>query len=88
MSDSHDFCRLTLKDSRGEAKLTGIKLPKRITALRTSFVTRTQWFVESEGFKGEFFTGDCAFEAKTKFVRAIIDGFKLTPDTRKAEAAE
>lgn len=85
MSDTHDFCRQTLRDVRGEAKLTGVKLPKHVTALVTDRVGRSQYFIESEGFKGEYFNGDCAFDAKTKFFRAVIDGlegatsFKLEP---------
>jgi hypothetical protein len=81
MSDSHDFCRETLKAARKEAKEANIQLPKRITALQgTTCITRTQFFIEAEGVKGEFYCGDCAFEAKTKYVRAIIDG-TLTPES-------
>jgi len=75
MSDQHDFCRATLKAAREEAKNAKITLPKRITALQgTSCITRTQFWIEAEGVKGEFYFGDCAFDAKTKYVRAIIDG--------------
>lgn len=93
MSDSHDFCRATLKAAREEAKEAKIVLPKRITALQgTTSITRTQWWIEADGVKGELYFGDCAFDAKTKYVRAIIDG-TLKPETaeffdgRAADAA-
>ena len=83
MSDSHDFCRETLRAARQEAKETEVSLPKHITALRgTTCLTNTQFFIEADGVKGEFYHGDCSFEAKTKYVRAIIDG------TLKPQAAE
>jgi hypothetical protein len=83
MSDSHDFCRVTLKAAREEAKEAKIILPKRITALQgTTCITNGQYFIEADGVKGEFYYGDCAFDAKTKYVRAIIDG------TLKPQAAE
>ena len=93
MSDSHDFCRETLRAARQEAKEEGVSLPNHITALRgTTCITNTQFFIEADGVKGEFYHGDCTFEAKTKYIRAIIDG-ELKPeaaeffDGRAADAA-
>lgn len=74
MSGYHDFCRAALKQIRQEAKTAGISLPLRITALLINNTGRSPYFIEAQGFRGEFYYGDCAFEAKTKYFRDIIDG--------------
>jgi hypothetical protein len=80
--DSHDFCRETLRLARKEAKDSGVMLPKHITALPgTTVISNNQWFIEAEGVKGEFYHGDCSFEAKTKYVSDIVNGkLKLVKD--------
>jgi len=70
----HDFCRATLKAARKEAKEANIVLPKHITALVTAKIGGGTYFIEADGVKGEFYSGDCTFDAKTKYVRNIIDG--------------
>lgn len=69
----HDFCRALLRDSRAEAKGKGVKLPKRITALRSSGV-RGQFFVET-GVRSQsrWVTADCAYHARSIFISQFID---------------
>lgn len=74
MSDSHDYCRIALKLIRKEAKDQGIALPKNITALVTSTIGGGTYFIEADGVKGEIICGDCAFDAKTIYLRRIVDG--------------
>lgn len=74
MSD-HDFCRAFLQAARADAKNRDIRLPKHITALRgTTVITNTQFFIEADGFKCEFYHGCCTFEAKSKYIDDIITG--------------
>ncbi len=69
MSD-HAFCQTLLRLSREEAKEKHVNVPKRITALGAD---RHQFFIEADGIKGEYVNGDCAYEAKAKFIHFLID---------------
>lgn len=69
MSD-HGFCCTLLRLAREEAKDKHVVIPKRITALRAD---KRQFFIEANGMKGEYFSGDCAFEAKAKFIHSLVD---------------
>lgn len=71
MTDTNvSFCQYLLKGARSEAKKAGVKLPKRITALRSD---RKQFFIEADGINGEYFEGDNAYDAKAKFIYALVD---------------
>ncbi len=69
MSD-HAFCQTLLRLAREEAKEKQVSIPKRITALRAD---RHQFFIEADGIKGEYISGDCAWEAKAKFIHSLVD---------------
>jgi hypothetical protein len=87
--DCHDFCRATLQAARQEAKASSIVLPKHITALNTGITGRGQWFIEADEVRGEMYYGDCAFEAKTKYIRDIIDGkLKLQTQVERSSAGD
>lgn len=81
----HDFCRAFLQSSRKDAKDRNIQLPKHITALRgTTVISNTTYFIEADVFKGEFYHGCCAFEAKQKYIDDIITGkLKLETEVRQ-----
>jgi hypothetical protein len=66
----HAFCQSLLRLAREEAKEKAVSIPKRITALRAD---RHQFFIEADGMKGEYVSGDCAYEAKAKFIHLLID---------------
>ena len=68
--NDHAFCQTLLRLAREEAKEKHVQLPKRITALRAD---RHQFFIEANGMKGEYVSGDCAYEAKAKFIHLLID---------------
>lgn len=74
MSDQHDLCRQELKAARTHYKQSRIPIPKHITALRTQVVTRTEWFIEADGVRGEFVRGCCAFDAKARYIHDIVNG--------------
>lgn len=44
MNENLIFCRLLLSEARAQAKRQGVKLPKRITAMRSD---KTWFFVEA-----------------------------------------
>ena len=67
---NHAFCRILLSHARQEAKQNSVKVPKRITALRSD---SRQFFIEADHIKGEYVSGDCAYEAKAKFIHTLID---------------
>ncbi len=66
----HAFCQTLLRLAREEAKEKHVSIPKRVTALRAD---RRQFFIEADGIKGEYISGDCAYEAKAKFIHLLID---------------
>lgn len=71
MNDANvSFCQYLLKGARTEAKKAGVTVPKRITAMRCD---RKQFFIEADGITGEYFEGDNAYDAKAKFIYALID---------------
>lgn len=71
MTDTNvSFCQYLLNAARSEAKKAGVTVPKRITALRCD---RKQFFIEADGMNGEYFEGDNAYDAKAKFICALVD---------------
>ena len=72
--NDHTFCQALLCDARAEAARNRVELPKRITAISgTTVGNNRQFFVESKGRKGEYVTAHCAYEAKSKFIHALLD---------------
>jgi hypothetical protein len=73
---SHEFCRTLLAMAREEAKQSRVQIPARITALRAD---ARQFFIEcdsqihKDGRKGEYVSGDCAYEAKARFIHKLVD---------------
>jgi hypothetical protein len=70
---AHAFCRVLLSEARKEAKAAGVEVPKRMTAIGSR---RDYYFVEMDGRRGEYITGDCAYDAKAKFIHKLIDASK------------
>lgn len=76
MSDNHGFCRMLLQLAREEAKKLGVDIPKNITALKS---LGDQYFIEADGMDfdaGVFISGDCAYDAKARFIAALIQKAK------------
>lgn len=74
MSESHDFCRLLLKQVRGEAKKRKIKIPRLST-----WVTRigtNPWGEVRNHSTGKMIWQDkchCIFEARAKAIEKLMD---------------
>lgn len=63
------FSQLMLRTIRAEAKKEKVKIPKKLTALRSSF---TNFFlVEGDGFRKEV-EADNAYDAKYKIISKVI----------------
>jgi hypothetical protein len=77
----HNFCLTLLQLARAEAKIRDIKLPKKMTALRSM---KDQWFVEAEGMKPEYISADCAYDARAQMIDKIID--KVGEQTAKLQS--
>lgn len=74
--NDHTFCRLMLSAAREEATAGKVKLPVRLTAMRSD---EKQFFVESrDGFR-EYVKADCAWHAKALVITGLID--KANPKT-------
>jgi hypothetical protein len=67
--NNHDFCRGLLKVAREEAKQRRFALPPRITALKS---TPRLYFVEADGGFREYFSADCAYHARAKFITNLM----------------
>lgn len=66
---SHEFCRILLSNAREEAADKNVDVPKGLTALESM----GQYFIEARGMAGVYISADCAYEAKAKFISALID---------------
>ena len=75
MNSKHFICRTLLAMARDEAQTYRVKIPRRITALRS---TSGQFFIEPEGMPGQFIKACCPFEARAKFISALVDEKKRT----------
>lgn len=70
MNENLIFCRLLLSEARAQAKRQGVKLPKRITAMRSD---KTWFFVEANEVKGVYIKADNAFHAKAEYIFGILN---------------
>lgn len=66
----HAFCTTLLAQTRREARVNKVNVPKYMTAIRS---TRNLFFVEMQGRAGEYINGDCAYEAKARYIQFLID---------------
>lgn len=64
------FSCAQLRLIRGEAKASGVSIPKNLTALRSS--ARGWWLVEGDGFRKEV-VADNAYDAKFKIIAVLVD---------------
>lgn len=64
------FCRLMLRQAREQAKRQGVKLPKRITALRSD---KTWFFVEADGVDGKYIKADNAIHARAEYIFGLLN---------------
>ena len=64
------FCQLQLREAREEARRLGVKIPNRLTALRSS--VRGWFLVEGDGFQKEV-TAHNAYDAKYKVISNLIE---------------
>lgn len=68
---AHGFCSVLYQETKQRAIELGIKIPRKMTALR-SF--KDQWFIESPDLEeGVWCEGDCATNAKSDFLQKLID---------------
>jgi hypothetical protein len=67
---AHEFCRTLLKLTRDDARENGVEIPKHLTALKQF---DGQWFVEMDGRMGVNISGDCAYEAKAKYIASLVN---------------
>jgi len=67
------FSQLLLRGVREEARKARIKLPKRLTALRSG--VGNFWLVEADGFRKEVNASN-AYEAKVRAIESILDNKK------------
>ncbi len=58
---NHEFCRIQLRLARKEAKDNGVEVPRNITALIDNMRI------------GEYVSGDCAYDARAKYIYKLID---------------
>lgn len=77
--DDHAECRLLLRTVRDIAEQSGVKIPRHLTALRS---TKRLFFVESTDLPhGEYVRSSCcAYEAKGTFISTLIDRSKPCPE--------
>lgn len=68
--NSHDCCRTMLSLARDSARKANVTIPQNLTALRAD---RRQFFVEMDGQKGQYVPADCSYEARAKFIFALVD---------------
>ena len=64
------FCRLMLRQAREQAKRQGVKLPTRITAMRSD---KTWFFVEADGMGGQYIEADNAWHARAQFIFGLLN---------------
>ena len=69
MNINIEFSREALRQVRVEAKKAGVRIPKRLTALKSS--VGDWWLVEGDGFRKEI-CADNAYEAREKAIAGLI----------------
>lgn len=71
----HALCRELWRDAKEAARLAGVTLPIKLTAMRS---TARQFFVQGLNDEGEYIRGCCAFDAKAQRIGHIIDAAEAT----------
>jgi hypothetical protein len=70
MNINIEYSQAALRAIRGEAKKAGVKIPKRLTALKCS--VGNWWLVEGDGGYRKEVCADNAYDAKEKVIGQLM----------------
>ena len=69
MNTNSQFCCELLRLARRDAKAYNVIIPRGLRALQS---TRNQWFVQGTEDRGEYVSGDNAYEARANYINLLI----------------